>query len=119
VADGPDETSAPEPSVRAFEDALSSLPNAELLAALDRVLLELERRLLHYARAGHEFLDMADEGLVLAVRSAARLGQAQSSAGHTASHLQIVGVGDWNPTSTQPGWSDDPRATSDEDEISG
>jgi hypothetical protein len=116
MAERPDEMSGPEPSVRAFDQALSSLPNAELLAALDLVLLELERRLLHYARTGHELLDMADEGLVLAVRASARLGQAQSSAAHTASHLQVVGVGDWNPTSTQPGWSDDPRATAEGDE---
>jgi hypothetical protein len=108
MAERPDEMSGPEPSVRAFDQALSSLPNA--------VLLELERRLLHYARTGHELLDMADEGLVLAVRASARLGQAQSSAAHTASHLQVVGVGDWNPTSTQPGWSDDPRATAEGDE---
>ncbi len=36
---------------------------------------------------------MADEGLVLAVRSKARLGQVLSSAQHAESHLQVVGVG--------------------------
>jgi len=90
-------------------DLVSGLPNGELLAALDSVLLELERRLLSYARIGPEILEMANEGLVLAVRAGARLGQAQSSATHTAGHLQLMGVGDWKPTSTRPGWSDDPR----------
>ena len=99
-----------------FEEALEALPNAELLTALDLVLLELERRLLRYARTGHELLEMADEGLVLAVRAGARLGQAQSSAAHTAGHLQVVGIGEWSPTSTQPGWSNDPRATSEGEE---
>jgi hypothetical protein len=105
-----------EPPLHAFEQALAPLPNADLLRALDLVLLELERRLLRYARTGHEIQHMADEGLVLAVRAAARLGQAQSSAAHTAGHLQVVGVGDWSPTSTQPGWSDDPRATAEGEE---
>ena len=99
-----------------FEEALGALPNGELLTALDLVLLELERRLLRYARTGHELLEMADEGLVLAVRAGARLGQAQSSAAHTAGHLQVVGIGDWSPTSTQPGWSNDPRSTAEGDE---
>lgn len=94
-----------------LEAVLSDLPNDELLHALDAVLLELERRLLRYARAGPEILEMADEGLVLAVRSGARLGQAQSSATHTAGHLQLVGVGEWTPRSTRPGWSDDPRVS--------
>jgi hypothetical protein len=105
-----------EPSLDAFEQALAPLPNADLLAALDLVLLELEQRLLRYARTGHELQEMADEGLVLAVRAGARLGQAQSSAAHTAGHLQVVGVGGWSPTSTQPGWSDDPRVTAEGDE---
>jgi hypothetical protein len=111
MAETPDERNEQEPQLHDFEQALASLPNADLLAALDLALLELERRLLRYARTGHELLEMADEGLVLAVRAAARLAQAQSSAAHTASHLQVVGVGEWSPTSTHPGWSDDPRAT--------
>src|SRR3990170_8709731 len=111
VDESPDQMSGQEQPLHAFEQALASLPNAELLRTLDLVLLELERRLLRYAQTGHELLEMADEGLVLAVRAAARLGQAQSSAAHTAGHLQVVGIGDWSPTSTQPGWSDDPRAT--------
>lgn len=94
-----------------LERALGDTSNAELLAALDLVLLELERRLLRYAQKGHEILEMADEGLVLAARAAARLRQAQSSAQHTAGHLQVVGVGDWSPRQTNPGWSDDPRLT--------
>jgi hypothetical protein len=94
---------------------LASLPNAELLGALDRVLLELERRLLRYARIGPELLEMANEGLVLAVRAGARLGQAQSSAVHAASHLQVVGIGEWTPSTTNPSWSDDPRITTDEE----
>jgi hypothetical protein len=90
---------------------IAEIPNPELLERLDRLLLELERRLLRYARSGHEIQQMADEGLLLAVRAAARLRQAQSSAEHTAGHLQVVGVGTWSPKSTQPGWSDDPRVT--------
>jgi hypothetical protein len=92
-------------------ESLSERSNEELLEVLDGVLLELERRLLRYARAGAEIKEMADEGLVLSVRSAARLRQAQSSAAHTASHLQVVGIGGWSPRSTNPGWSDDPRVT--------
>lgn len=94
---------------------LSRHSNDELLAVLDGVLLELERRLLHYARSGPEILGMADEGLVLAVRSGARLRQTQSAAAHTAGHLQVLGVGDWSPASTNPGWSDDPRVTGHEE----
>jgi hypothetical protein len=103
-AHGPDAGLPP-----ALDEVLRALPNDELLAALDLVLLELEQRLLRYARSGAELLDMADEGLVLAVRASARLGQAQSSAGHAQSHLQVVGVGEWRPTTTRPGWHDDPR----------
>jgi hypothetical protein len=90
---------------------LAERSNEELLAVLDGVLLELERRLLRYARSGPEIMDMADEGLVLAIRAGARLRQSQSSAAHAASHLQVLGVGSWNPRSTNPGWSDDPRVT--------
>lgn len=104
----------PKRDLTDFREAVADLPNAELLTALDLVLLELEKRLLHYARLGPELLEMADEGLVLAVRSAARLRQAQSSASHAAGHLQVVGVGDWSPKSTNPGWGDDPRVGSDE-----
>jgi hypothetical protein len=88
---------------------LSGRSNEELLAVLDRVLLELERRLLRYARSGPEIMEMADEGLVLSVRAGARLRQAQSSAAHTVGHLQVLGVGGWSPGSTNPGWSDDRR----------
>src|SRR5688500_7716647 len=93
---------------------LASLVNAELLTALDHVLLELEQRLLRYAQTGPEILEMANEGLVLAARAAARLAQAHSSAEHALGHLQIVGVGDWSPRSTQPIWRDDPRLVGDE-----
>ena len=92
-----------------FRQALSNLPNAELLSALDLTLLELEKRLLRYARVGPEVLEMADEGLVLAVRARARLGQALSSAQHAEGHLQVVGVGEWKPTSTRPVWNTEPR----------
>lgn len=95
--------------------ALPALGNDELLACLDAVLLELERRLLRYAQRGAEILQMADEGLVLAARSAARLRQSQSAAAHAAGHLQVVGVGGWSPRSTNPGWGDDPRVTSEDD----
>jgi hypothetical protein len=94
---------------------LAALPNDDLLNVLDEVLLELEKRLLRYAKVGHELLDMANEGLVLSMRAAARLQQAQSSAKHTTGHLQVVGVGDWRPTSTSPSWRDDPRMTSEEE----
>ncbi len=98
-----------------FSDALASLGNTEFLAALDLVLLELEQRLLRYAQLGAEILEMADEGLVLAMRSGARLVQAQSAAGHTQSHLQLVGIGDWRPTSTRPSWGNDPRVLPEEE----
>ncbi len=98
-----------------YEQVLSALSNAELLSALDLALLELEKRLYHYAHVGPELLEMADEGLVLAVRARARLGQALSSAQHAESHLQIVGVGEWKPTSTRPAWNTEPRLTEEED----
>lgn len=57
---------------------------------------------------------MADEGLLLSSRSAARLGQAQSAAAHSQGHLQLVGVGSWAPRSTRPAWNDDPRVSAEE-----
>jgi len=98
-----------------FQEVLSALPNAELLGAIDLTLLELERRLYRYAHLGPELLAMADEGLVLTVRARARLGQALSSAQHTEGHLQLVGVGEWKPTSTRPAWNTDPRVSEGED----
>ena len=59
---------------------------------------------------------MADEGLVLAVRARARLGQALSAAQHAEGHLQVVGVGDWKPTSTRPSWNAEPRLTREDEE---
>jgi Regulator of chromosome condensation (RCC1) repeat len=53
--------------------------------------LELEKRLFRYAKVGPELLEMADEGLVLAARAKARLGQSLSAAQHTEGHLQVVG----------------------------
>ena len=100
-----------------FEEALTNLSNAELLSALDLALLELEKRLYRYAHVGPELLEMADEGLVLAVRAKARLGQALSSAQHAEDHLQLVGVGEWKPTSTRPAWNTDPRLTEGEEEA--
>ncbi len=108
----------PDPPLVDFQQALSGLSNAELLSALDLVLLELEKRLFRYARVGAEVLEMADEGLVLAVRSRARLAQAQSSAHHAESHLQLVGVGDWKPTSTRPSWNTEPRMSEEDTEPS-
>ena len=99
----------PKEPVPDFEEALSNLTNAELLSALDLALLELEKRLYRYAHVGPELLQMADEGLVLSARAKARLGQALSSAQHAESHLQIVGVGEWRPTSTRPAWNTEPR----------
>ena len=92
-----------------FEEALQPITNAELLRAPDLALLELEKRLYRYARVGPELLDMPDEGLVLAASVPARLSQALSSAEHTEGHLQIVGVGEWKPTSIEPTWDTDPR----------
>ena len=97
-----------------YEQALANLPNADLLAALDLALLELEKRLYRYAHLGPEVLEMADEGLVLAVRAKARLGQALSSAQHAEGHLQLVGVGEWKPTSTRPAWNTDPRLSEED-----
>jgi hypothetical protein len=99
-----------------YREVLSALPNAELLNALDLTLLELEKRLYRYAHLGPELLEMANEGLVLAVRSRARLGQALSSAQHAEGHLQLVGVGEWKPTSTRPAWNTDPRVSKGEEE---
>jgi hypothetical protein len=99
-----------------YREVLSARPNAELLNALDLTLLELEKRLYRYAHLGPELLEMANEGLVLAVRSRARLGQALSSAQHAEGHLQLVGVGEWNPTSTRPAWNTDPRVSEGEEE---
>ena len=99
----------PREPVPDFEQALSNLSNPELLSALDLALLELEKRLFRYAKVGPELLEMADEGLVLAARAKARLGQSLSAAQHTEGHLQVVGVGEWRPTSTRPAWNAEPR----------
>lgn len=104
----------PEREIEGLRELLGGLPNAELLTALDLVLLELEKRLLRYARLGPDLVQMADEGLVLAVRAGARLRQAESSASHAAGHLQVAGVGSWTPTSTEPAWNQDPRVTGEE-----
>ena len=99
-----------------YREVLAALPNAELLSALDLTLLELERRLYRYAHVGPELLEMANEGLVLTVRARARLGQGLSSAQHAEGHLQLVGVGEWKPTSTRPALNTDPRVSEGEEE---
>jgi hypothetical protein len=104
----PFEPQEPTPNLK---QALSTLSNRELLSALDLTLLELERRLYRYAHEGEQIIDMADEGLLLASRAGARVGQALSAAEHTEAHLQLVGVGEWSPTSTHPSWEDEPRLT--------
>ena len=65
------DSSNPKPSEEEidFREQLLGLTNEQLLGYLDQLLLELERRLLDYARSGHEIDAMADEGLVLAVRA--------------------------------------------------
>ncbi len=103
-----------KPPFADYQQVLAGLTNPELLSALDLALLELEKRLLRYAKVGPEVLEMADEGLVLAVRARARLGQALSSAQHAEGHLQIVGVGEWEPKSTRPNWNAEPRLTEDD-----
>jgi hypothetical protein len=99
----------PKEPVADFQQALSNLSNPELLSALDLALLELEKRLFRYAKVGPELIEMANEGLVLAARAKARLGQSLSAAQHTVGHLQVVGVGEWRPTSTRPSWNAEPR----------
>jgi hypothetical protein len=110
----PERDPEPHQKVDDLRPLLGGLDNSELLAALDLILLELEKRLLHYARLGPDLLEMANEGLVLAVRAGARLRQAESSASHAAGHLQVVGVGNWTPTSTAPSWNQDPRITGED-----
>ena len=112
------EEKAAEPTFKReeFDQGIARLANEHLLAALDLALLELERRLYRYARVGADLQDMADEGLVLASRAGARLAQAQSAAAHTQGHLQLVGVGDWRPTSTRPAWNEDPRVGEEPDD---
>ena len=107
----PHEPEEPTPDLR---QALSILSNRDLLGTLDLTLLELERRLYRYAHEGEELIDMADEGLLLASRAGARLGQAISATGHAEAHLQVVGVGEWNPTSTHPEWDSEPRLTEED-----
>ena len=104
---------------RDLPSELRRLSNEELLSSLDQVLLELERRLFRYAHVGAELQQMADEGLLLSSRSAARLAQAQSAAGHAQGHLQVVGVGEWSPRSTRPTWSDDPRVQGSQEDPAG
>jgi len=110
----PLEPEEPTPDLR---QALSTLSNRDLLGALDLTLLELERRLYRYAHEGEELIYMADEGLLLASRAAARLGQALSASEHAEAHLQVVGVGEWQPTSTNPKWDDEPRLTDEDPTI--
>ena len=97
-----------------FDQVLAALPNPELLHVLDLTLLELEKRLLRYAQAEPQLLEMANEGLLVAVRAKARLEQALSSAQHAEGHLQIVGIGEWHPTSIRPTWDSDPRLTEED-----
>jgi hypothetical protein len=108
------EPTEPKQPIRGFQQALSDLSNPELLSALDLALLELEKQLYRYAKVGPELLEMADEGLVLSARAKARLGQALSAAQHAEGHLQVVGVGDWQPTSTRPSWNAEPRLTEED-----
>ena len=78
------------PPVPGFTEALNVLSNPELLSALD-LTLELEKRLLSYALGeDRRFWRWLTEGLVLAVRTRARLEQAVISAQHTEGHLQIA-----------------------------
>jgi hypothetical protein len=109
----PEPGASPEPS-EPFSAALRELLNADLLANLDLLLVELERRLYRYAVSGPELIHIADEGLLLAVRARARLGQALASAQHAERHLQVVGVGGWQPTGPGLAWNADPRIVEDD-----
>jgi hypothetical protein len=51
--------------------------NAELLGNLKELLTELQHRLANYVEAAGESPDVADEGLVLAVKAYKILGDAQ------------------------------------------
>jgi hypothetical protein len=113
--DPPHPKEEPTEPVPDFQQALSNVSNPKLLSALDLALVELEKRLFRYAKAGPEVLQMADEGLVLSARAKARLGQSLSAAQHTEGHLQVVGVGEWRPTSTRPAWNAEPRLPGTED----
>src|SRR5215207_5690644 len=104
------ENVAPEPPPPQEE------PTGEPVPAFEQALLELEKRLFRYAKVGPEFLEMADEGLVLAARAKARLGQSLSAAQHTEAHLQVVGVGEWRPTSTRPAWNAESRLPGSEED---
>ena len=106
----------PREPVPDYQQALSHLSNPELLSAIDLALLELEKRLFRYAKVGPELLEMADEGLVLAARAKGWLGQSLSAAQHTEGHLQVVGVGEWRPTSTRPAWNAEPRLPDSEED---
>jgi hypothetical protein len=108
----------PREPVPDFQRALSNLSNPELLSALNLALLRLEKRLFRYAKVGPEVLEIADEGLVLAARSKARLGQSFSAAQHIEGHLQVVGVGEWRPTSARPAWNAEPRLTHEDEDDS-
>jgi hypothetical protein len=91
-----------EQPVPDFEVALSKLSNPELLSALDLALLELEKRLFRYAKVGPELLEMADEGLVLAARAKARLGQSLSAAQHTEDTCRWLGWASGVPPARAP-----------------
>jgi hypothetical protein len=116
VAERGDAAAPDEAGPDGFSGDLAALPNGDLLALMDLVLLELEQRLYRYAMNGPELLQMADEGLLLAVRSRARLAQALASAQHTERHLQVVGIGQWRPTGTGQAWNADPRVVEEGDE---
>ena len=76
---------------------LGLLSNRELLRRADELLLEIEHRLVNYARVGPGLAEMADEGLLLASRVDARLQQTARRAVRARVALQVVGVGDWEP----------------------
>jgi hypothetical protein len=57
---------------------------------------------------------MVEDGLVLAARAKSRLRHSLSAAQHTEGHLQVVGVGEWRPTSTGPSWNPEPQLAQEE-----
>jgi hypothetical protein len=95
-----------------LKEGLDLNTNNDVLAELDAVLLEVERRLISYASLGSEFVDTADEGLALALKVEARLEQTQSASYLAKRTLKSVGIGEWAPSAAGGSFRDDFRLVS-------